>query len=695
MSFSARYLLPTTLCMTLCIGAKGSPASFSADTSSFFPSDSISAVQDTVGDYTLEELLVVGRRPGPMITESGNAVTVSIRDMEHLPKFLGTADPMRYLQSLPGVQANTESSAGIFIQGCEDHHTILSIDGAPVFYPNHLLGLFSSFIPAHFEDMEVETSFHNASFTNRLGGGVSLYSHTAFDRPIGIEGNVGLIGSELTMPVRLGDKGALFLSARTSYIGMLYSSLMSINGIDVGYEFQDFNVTGTWTPSDNDEIVLSAFFGMDGMDLENNTSMSADIGWNNLAASLSWRHRFGDGSELNTSASFSGYASRIAFEEQPVNIHTFSGISLAGVKSGFKKTFGDRFHIGAGVEWNTYLGRPLAIQSEGIGAAVDNIPVTDIMHEASAYAGFTHDVNAHFRYEAGFRPSVWLCGNNIVLWSVDPRITLYFPVNGLHEIKLHYGMYSQALHKAALLDGGLPADYFFLSDKTNPPERSHAVSIGYSGSIPDKSWSFSAELYFKQLYNVIESSSNVIGLIYNGFDYQKDFLYGNGRNFGFNAMIQKNRGYVKGYISYSLGWALRKFPKITDRYNIRADHDRRHNLVVALSSQPARRWSIGAMFVLASGAPYTEAVNAYLLNGHFIFEFGPHNGATLPLYHRLDLSCSYYIIKSSNRELSVNLSVYNVYAHKNVQFILASGTSMRSVSMLPYPIPSLSVFFRF
>ena len=101
------------------------------------------------------------------------------------------------------------------------------------------------------------------------------------------------------------------------------------------------------------------------------------------------------------------------------------------------------------------------------------------------------------------------------------------------------------------------------------------------------------------------------------------------------------------------------------------------------------------MFVLASGDPYSEAVNAYFLNGHVIYEFGPHNGATMPLYHRLDLSCSYYIIKSNTRELSVNLSLYNVYAHKNIQFILASGKSMRHVSVLPYPIPSLSVFFRF
>lgn len=693
MSFSAKYALLTTLAI-LCIGGGGSLAAFPADISFTVPPDTVTAVQDTLPDYVLNELMVVSRIPGPMVSKSGNAVVVSIQGMQNMPKFLGTADPMRYLQTLPGVQVNTESSAGIFIQGCEDHHTILSIDGAPVFYPNHLLGLFSSFIPAHFEDMKVETSCHDAAFPNRLGGGVSLHSYTESDRPIGIEGNVGLIGSELTVPVRLGDRGFLSLSARTSYIGMLYSSLLSFNDMDIGYEFQDFNLTGSWEPGDNDRIVLSAFFGMDGMELENGAAVSADVGWNNLAASLSWQHRFRDNSELNTTARFSGYANRIYFEEQPVSADAGSDVSLAGVESGFSKALGDRFLINAGVEWNTYFCHPLTLTSEGLGVAVDGVSALDIMHELSAYAGFSHDVSEHFRYEVGLRPSLWL-GDDMVAASLDPRVTLHFPLNGLHELKLHYGRYSQALHKAALFDGGLPADYFFLSDGTNVPERSHSVSLGYTGAVPDKSWSFTAELYFKQLYNVVESSSDVVGLIFNGFDYQSDLLYGNGRNFGFNTMIQKNKGYVKGYVSYSLGWALRNFPEITDRYDIRADHDRRHNLVVALSSQPARNWSLGAMFVLASGAPYSEVVNAYYLNGHVIYEYGPHNGATMPLYHRLDLSCSYYIIKSMTRELSVNLSLYNVYAHKNVQFILASGNFMRHVSVLPYPIPSLSVSFRF
>jgi hypothetical protein len=161
-------------------------------------------------------------------------------------------------------------------------------------------------------------------------------------------------------------------------------------------------------------------------------------------------------------------------------------------------------------------------------------------------------------------------------------------------------------------------------------------------------------------------------------------------------MFRKNKGYVKGYVSYTLGWAWRNFDELAQGYVIRARHDRRHNLVVVLNSQLSKRWSVGAMFVLASGAPYTEPKMAYLLNGRVVYEFGVHNAASMPLYHRLDLSASYYIIKKQHQEFGVNVSLYNVYAHDNVQFIIpTSYFDVKEVSFLAIIIPSFSFFFRF
>jgi hypothetical protein len=62
----------------------------------------------------------------------------------------------------------------------------------------------------------------------------------------------------------------------------------------------------------------------------------------------------------------------------------------------------------------------------------------------------------------------------------------------------------------------------------------------------------------------------------------------------------------------------------------------------------------------------------------------------------LDLSCSCDIIKTQEHELGVNLSLYNVYCHKNAQFVVYRenlrpilGTSLSII------IPSISIYGKF
>ena len=117
---------------------------------------------------------------------------------------------------------------------------------------------------------------------------------------------------------------------------------------------------------------------------------------------------------------------------------------------------------------------------------------------------------------------------------------------------------------------------------------------------------------------------------------------------------------------------------------------------MVLNSQVAKNWNIGLMFVLASGIPYTKAQEAYMLNGQMVCRYGTYNGAHLPLYHRLDLSVSYDIIKRDDHELGINLSLYNTYAHKNVQFIVYREDLHPWYGvMLSTIIPSISIYGKF
>ena len=68
----------------------------------------------------------------------------------------------------------------------------------------------------------------------------------------------------------------------------------------------------------------------------------------------------------------------------------------------------------------------------------------------------------------------------------------------------------------------------------------------------------------------------------------------------------------------------------------------------------------------------------------------------MPLYHRLDISCSCDIIKKADHELGINLSIYNVYYQKNAQFVVYRqnihpiyGSSLSTI------IPSISIYGKF
>ena len=175
-------------------------------------------------------------------------------------------------------------------------------------------------------------------------------------------------------------------------------------------------------------------------------------------------------------------------------------------------------------------------------------------------------------------------------------------------------------------------------------------------------------------------------------------MTGKGRNYGLNLMFQRSRGVVTGYVSYTLGWARRSLPALegyTD-YRYAASSERVHDLKLVLNSRFAKRWNISAMFVLATGLPYTQAQEAYMLNGQMICRYSTYNGAHMPLYHRLDLSCSCDIIKTREHEFGINLSLYNTYAHKNAQFVVYRenlkpilGTSLSTI------IPSISFYGTF
>lgn len=657
--------------------------------------------QDTVGadslffvlPQNLKEVYISGHRIKSLVENDGTQMRINIQEISKLPRFMGQSDPLRYLHTIAGVQTNNEATAGIYIQGCDDSQTLLSLNGAPVYYPNHLLGIFSGFIPAHLQDMKVVKLAHDAAFGDRLGGEVSLRTISDLPPPkkVSLDANIGLICSDATIGIACGRKSELFLSARASYINLLYGKWLSIDGFEPRYSFQDANLTYAVHPTDRDDIVLSTYFGNDrlrlGMD---STTLSAQIQWQNSASSVYWNRKL-DSGDMRTTLFASGFRNRFSVYRE-ISVEGFSDIGSVGIQHRQTRRLRSHIALDFGGGYTGHRFTPLWFKSLGWSS---NVPQeTSFGHEAELFVDLKHKINAVFSYSVGLHGSVFASGSR-VFGGIDPRFNVYVDIHKNHTLNVHIGTYTQYLHRIALVDGGFPIDFWIPAGERFRPEYAHSAGLGYIGHFLDDNLVLTVEAYYKQLFNVLENSTNIVQLVTHDFEYRDGIASGKGRNYGLDIMLQKNKGKVRGYVSYSLGWARRHITAISDKW-FAAGHERRHNLVVVVNYRINDSWNIGGTFTLASGTPYTAPKYIYLVNGQIIAEYGDFNGDNLPLTHRLDLSCDYTILRKKGVEFGVNLSLYNVYAHKNVQFVRLSHSHFKTVqvSLLGTIIPSLSLYLK-
>lgn len=152
------------------------------------------------------------------------------------------------------------------------------------------------------------------------------------------------------------------------------------------------------------------------------------------------------------------------------------------------------------------------------------------------------------------------------------------------------------------------------------------------------------------------------------YHIENNMIHGKGYNYGLNLMLKKNRGKLSGWVSYAIGSSRRRFPELSPTEWFNSTFDRRHDLSVVAYYRFNRHWSLGGDFVYASGTPYTKAKSVYVINNNLVSEYGKYNGSNLPATHRMDIALTYRFTPRGYREQSLNLSIYNLYARRNVLF---------------------------
>jgi hypothetical protein len=225
-------------------------------------------------------------------------------------------------------------------------------------------------------------------------------------------------------------------------------------------------------------------------------------------------------------------------------------------------------------------------------------------------------------------------------------------------------MHHQYLFLAGLSNIGLPVEFWFAAGSHSSPQYSHQADISYDLNLFHDALALSVNAYYKRLYNQAEYKGDMFDFFNSRYDLDKHLLKGDGWNYGMNFMLHKQTGSVTGWISYSIGRALRRFDNKDYSGIYPANHERIHELNAVCSYQ-RDRWNFSGTFVYASGLPFTAPEYYYISAGQIITKPGDHNACRMRPYMRMDLSVTFSITKNEKQENGINFSLYNALGRKN------------------------------
>ncbi len=675
---------------------------------------------------SLEEVVVTGKRKSDIHkTTQMSTVSVPAAFIKNIPAFLGEADVLKAIQLLPGIQAGTEGSNGIYVRGGGVDQNLILLDGVPVYNASHLFGFFSVFNADAVSSVDVMKGGFPARYGGRLSSVIDIRMKEGNNQEFHGEGGIGLIASRLTLegPIKKG-KSSFMISGRRTYADLFMRPIIrkqNNNDLDVGYFFYDLNAKANIYITAKDHLYLSGYFGNDKFNSNENafgssTSSSkykSGIQWGNATAVVRWNHEFNRKLFSNATINYTRYKFDLFSDEHWLSNNSsesalqryYSGINDISSKIDFDFLPSARHFIkaGGGIIWHKYS--PGAFQTKVTGASysIDTLLKRSFLtsHEYDAYVEDDIKLTEKFKINAGLHFSSFLIQGRTYN-SLQPRLSARLLVGKEMSIKASYVQMTQFIHLLTNSGIGLPTDLWVPATSTVPPQYCKQVAIGWAWNYKND-YEVSVEAYYKSMKNVIEYSEGASFL--NTFDNWEQMVEsGKGKSYGTEFFVQKKKGKTNGLIGYTLSRTDRQFDHLNGGKAFPYKYDRRHDLKLAVVHEFTKRFQLSADWVFGTGVATTLPVAVYTdASGREIEVYTNRNSFRMPAYHRMDIGLK-WTKQKKHYERAWLVNIYNVYNRLNAFYIYrdteydaATQTERHiftKITLFPI-IPSVSYQFKF
>ncbi len=640
-----------------------------------------------------------------------------------LPILLGELDVLKTIQLLPGVLSAGEGFSGFHVRGGGADQNLVLLDEATVYNTGHLLGFVSVFNSDAIKNTTLIKGGMPPQYGGRISSVLDIQMKEGNNRQFEAQGGIGLIASRLTLQGPIVENRASFLiSGRRTYLfDLAQPALRGGNFEGTNYFFYDFNAKVNYRISDRDRLYFSSYLGRDVLDFNTRSrDFTLRMPYGNTTATLRWNRIIGSRMFVNTSLIYNDYQFDFRGRQEDFNFRLKSGIRDINLKSDFDFFPSDRHHVKFGFSISDHKLSPNQTSGSSGETVFESPDEPEYAIQGGIYIQDEWKVRDNISLLGGLRYSFFnhrgpyfdeetseeLDRGESTVWydALEPRLSVNWRLNPESSIKAGFSVNEQFLHLVSNSTSTLPTDIWVPSTRMIPPQRGIQYSLGYFRNFLGNTLETSVEVYYRDLQNQLDYQENYVPSLSGRLE--NDFAVGKGRAYGAEFFVNKTKGDFTGWIAYTLSFTDRTFDEINNGRTFSAPFDRRHDLSVVGTWDVSDRVDIGATFVFGSGQVFTPIEGMYLIDGFPVEIYGERNSASLPDYHRLDLSVTLRP-PPERRDGRFNsywtFSVYNVYSRKNPLFVYPSfeqigaeqvNAELVQVSLFPI-IPSVIWNFNF
>ncbi len=630
---------------------------------------------------TLNEVVVVSDRTPDRVSKS----VLTGDEVRHAPGTMG--DPLRAVQSLPGVAMANDASSAVAVRGSGPADNAYYADSLPIGYLFHFDGS-SVFNPDLISDFNLYSAAFPPYYADVTGAILDVGLREPRTDRLGGKASVSLLGASALLEGPISENQSFYFAGRRSYFDLLLGK-MTQKGVTFQFPaYSDYQGRYLWRLNDSHRLSLYMNGARDGFHF--NISGTSDAG-------LSQPGLVGD-SSINQA-----YATQALVLDSALSSTSYNKLAV---------------------------GRANQVMNQGVGTAISvnvNAKTTFVREQYNVLLGDKHDVTLGGNYYAfttgvnlnvpqalctQFTPNCDLTTAPRVAvnqtltggmwdmsardrWAATSRLTLIGGVRNSHDSYLHQ-TYTEprlgteyAWSDRTLLTAGWgrhnqqPDGPQILNGFGNPALR-HIRAEHYATGIArtlDDGWTWKTEAYYKKLRDLVVDDPTLHYI--NG---------GSGKAYGVELLVKKAQtDRWSGWLSLALSKSERH-NDITGQNFVFA-YDQPVNATWVNSYKLGGGWALGSKWTFHTGNAYTPVIgtNGTYPDGRVRPLYGGVNSARFPNYHRLDLRLD-KTYTYNTWKLSTFFEVINAYAHNNVAGYNygPNFTKKEAIYQLPF-MPSFGV----